>query len=50
MKLEQLSMQYFGTQDYETALAALAPSSVPVRQFLTAVHKHNLSLRKVTNG
>lgn len=50
MTLEQLSMKYFGTQDYETALATLAPSSMPVRQFLIAVHEHNLNLRKVTNG
>lgn len=50
MTLEQLSMKYFGTQDYETALAALAPSSMSVRQFLIAVHEHNLNLRKVTNG
>ena len=50
MTLEQVSMQYFGTQDYETALVALAPSSMPVRQFLTAVHKYNLNLRKVTDG
>jgi hypothetical protein len=50
MTLEQLSMQYFGTQDYETALVTLAPSSIPVRKFLIAVHEHNLNLRKGTNG
>lgn len=50
MTLEQLSMQYFGTKDYETALVALAPSSIPVRQFLAAVHEYNLNFRKGTNG
>lgn len=50
MTLEQLSMQYFGTKDYETALIALAPSSIPVRQFLIAVQEHNLNIRKATNG
>ena len=50
MLLEQLSMQDFGTKDYETALVALAPSSIPVRQFLAAVREYNLNFRKGTNG
>lgn len=50
MTLEQLSMKYFGTQDYKIALAILAPSSIPVRRFLIAVHEHNLNLREVNNG
>lgn len=30
---QQLGLKYFGTEDYESALSVLAPSSIPVRRF-----------------
>ena len=30
---QKLGLKYFGTSDYNAALAVLAPSAVPVRRF-----------------
>lgn len=49
MTLETLSLRYFGTPDYHTALSVLAPSCEAVRQFKTAVEHYQLSLTEPTD-
>lgn len=39
MTIEELSIKYFGTSDYNAALEVLAPSSLAVRQFKSEVEK-----------
>lgn len=40
MTAEQLSLKYFGTTDYRSALAVLSPSSELVRLFKRMVKEH----------
>lgn len=37
----QLGLKYFGTEDYESALSVMAPSSIPVRRFWIEVEIYN---------
>lgn len=42
MTIEQISVQIFGTKDYQAMLSVLAPSSALVRQFYTLLDKYHL--------
>lgn len=46
MTIEKLSIKYFGTPNYESVLAVLAPSSEAVRKFNAEVEKLKKQIRK----
>ena len=46
MTCEQVSLECFGTEDYETMLQVLAPSSAPVRRFMAGLKHYNLTIER----